>query len=153
MILAALFLLLGLNFVFHIYSLVLFIQTKENRYIRWFANTAIANIAFAGIITIFVIYNPAVLRGVNLGRFMWVLSGVIMFIMLYIKIAIFRRMYARAHDPANYHFNYFGKKVLNQNVMTKNEIYVFYGTIPAFLIFGAYFIMKLINYLLFGFEI
>ncbi len=150
MLLILLLLTLLLNFCTHIYSLVSYIRKKENRYIKWFANTAIGNIALAGIITIYVIYNPTVLRGVNVGRILWLLSGFIMCIMLAIKTVLFRRIYKRAKDPENYHYNYFGKKVLHEKVMTKNEFYIFFFTIPFFLLFGAYFVVKIINYFMYG---
>lgn len=153
MILVFLLLLLLLNLSLHIYSLISYIRKKDNKYIKLFANSAIINIALAGIITIYVIYNPTVLRGINVGRILWMISGFIACIMLTIKIVLFKRIYKRAKDPANFHYNFFGKKVLNDKVMTKNEFYVFFFTIPFFLLFGAYFAVKIINYLMFGMDI
>ncbi len=150
MILVILLFLLLSNFLLHILSLVLFFSKKDNKYIRWFSNTAIVNIALAGAITIYVIYNPSILRGLNLGLVLWVLSGFVMFLALGIKIALFRRIYKRSRDPENFHYNYFGKKVLHDKVMKKSEFYIFFVTIPFFLIFGAYFIVKIINYFLYG---
>jgi len=153
MILLSLLFLLVLNFGIHISSLVLYIKKKDNQYIKWFANSAIINIALAGIITIYIIYKPGVLRGINIGRILWLLSGFIMFIMLAIKFVLFRRICRRAKDPENYHYNYFGKKVLHEKVMTKTEFYIFFFTIPFFLLFGSYFIVKIINYFMYGADI
>ncbi len=153
MILITLLLLLALNFGIHISSLILYIKKKENRYIRWFANSAIINISLAGIITIYIIYNPGVLRGINISRILWLLSGFIMFIMLVIKIVLFRRIYRRAKDPENFHYNFFGKKVLHEKVMTKTEFYIFFFTIPFFLLFGSYFVVKIINFFMYGADI
>jgi hypothetical protein len=36
-----------------------------------------------------------------------------------------RNMYRRSKDPANYHFNFFGKKVLHSKVVLQEEIYIF----------------------------
>lgn len=153
MILVLLLLLLLLNFGTHIYSLVSYIRKKDNNYVKWFANTGIGNVALAGIITIYIIYNPTVLRGINVGRILWMISGFVACIMIIIQIILFKRIYKRTKDPANFHYNFFGKKVLNDKVMTKNEFYVFFFTIPFFLLFGAFFVVKIINYFMFGVDI
>lgn len=150
MILVILLFLLLFNFLLHIYSIILFFSKKDNKYIRWFSNTAIINIALAGAVTIYVIYKPSILRGLNLGLVLWLLSGFVMFLAIAIKVVLFRRIYKRAKDPDNFHYNYFGKKVLHDKVMKKSEFYIFFVTIPFFLIFGAYFIVKIINYFMFG---
>lgn len=150
MILLVLFLFLLLSLIGHIASLVFFIKTKENRYVRWFANTAIVNIIFAGIITIYVIYDPTALCGINLGRILWLISGLITFIMLGIQCVIFKRLFQRMRDPAYYHYNYFGKKVLNSGVVTKGEVYTFFFSIPFLLLFGSFFVAKIINFIKYG---
>jgi hypothetical protein len=150
MILVLLLFLLLFNFLLHIYCIILFFSKKDNKYIRWFSNTAILNIALAGSVTIYVMYKPSILHGFNLALVLWLLSGFVMLLAIGIKIVIFRRMYLRAKDPSNFHYNYFGKKVLHDKVMKKTEFYVFFGTIPFFLIFGAYFIVKIINHFMYG---
>jgi hypothetical protein len=150
MFLLVLFLLLALNVTGHIACLVLFIRKKENKYVRWFANTAIFNIVLAGIITVYVIYDPSALGGINLKRIFWLLSGFITCIMFAIQVTIFRRLYTRMKDPAYYHYNYFGKKVLNDGVMSKTEVYAFFFSIPFFLLFGAFFLVRIINYVKYG---
>jgi len=84
---------------------------------------------------------------VDVIRVAWILSGIIMFIALSVKIRIFIKIYQRSKDPANYHTNYFGKKVLHSTVVSKFDLMIFFGTMPFSLIAGAYFIAKLINYL------
>ncbi|MCX7678214.1 MAG: hypothetical protein N2316_03255 [Spirochaetes bacterium] len=150
MILLLLFLLLAISVIGHIASLIFFIRTRENRYVRWFANTAIVNIFIAGIITVYVIYDPTAIRGINLGRILWLISGIITFIMLTIQIVIFKRLFKRMRDPAYYHYNYFGKKVLNSGVVTKNEVFIFFFSIPFLLLFGSFFVAKIINYIKYG---
>jgi len=150
MILLVLFLFLALSVTGHIASLVLFIKKKENRYVRWFANTAIINIALAGVITVYVIYDPAALGGINLKRIFWLISGFITCIMIAIQIIIFHRLFVRMKDPAYYHYNYFGKKVLNDGVMSKTEVYTFFFSIPFLLLFGAFFVVRIINYFKYG---
>ncbi len=150
MLLLVFFLLLALSVAGHIASLVLFIKKKENKYVRWFANTAIVNIALAGVITVYVIYDPAALGGINLKRIFWIVSGFITCLMIGIQAAIFRRLFVRMKDPAYYHYNYFGKKVLNDGVMSKTEVYAFFFSIPFLLLFGAFFVVRIINYFKYG---
>ncbi len=72
-----------------------------------------------------------------------------MMIMLVIKISIFVVVYRRSKDPAHYHFNFFGKKVLHTSVVKPIEVVLFMFTMPFFLISGAYFIARLINLILY----
>ncbi len=150
MLLLMFFLLLALSLAGHIASLILFIKKKENKYVRWFANTAIVNIALAGIITVYVMYDPKALGGINLKRILWLISGFITCVMIGIQISIFHRLFKRMNDPAYYHYNYFGKKVLNDGVMSKTEVYSFFFSIPFLLLFGAFFVVRIINYFKYG---
>ncbi len=153
MLLLVFFLLLALSVTGHIASLILFIKKKENKYVRWFAGTAIANILLAGVITVYVIYDPAALGGINLKRIFWLISGFITCIMIGIQITIFYRLFTRMKDTAYYHYNYFGKKVLNGGVISKAEVYAFFFSIPFLLLFGAFFIVRIINYFKYGSEL
>jgi len=150
MIVRLLLLSLQISFTIHIYFLIQYVLKKEGKYIRRFINTAIFNILLAGTLTVVVIYRPALLNEVNLKFLLWIMSGLIMVTMVYIKILIFRNMARRAKDPNNFHYNYFGKKVLHSKVVLQEEIYVFLFTIPFFLFSGAYFCARLVNMILYG---
>lgn len=149
MIIRIFLLFLQISFTAHIYFLVQFILRKENAYLKRFINTAISNIVLAGALTVLVIFRPDLIRDVNLKFLLWIMSGLIMLIMLMIKITIMRNMFKRSKDPANYHFNYFGKKVLHSKVVLQEEVYIFLFTIPFFLFCGAYFFARLVNLLLY----
>lgn len=142
--------LLQISFTVHIYFLIQYVLRREGRFLRRFINTAISNIVLAGALTILVIFRPDLIRNINLQFLLWIMAGLIMIIMIMIKATILRNMYRRSKDPANYHFNFFGKKVLHSKVVLQEEIYIFLFTIPFFLFCGAYFFARLINLLMFG---
>jgi hypothetical protein len=93
--------------------------------------------------------KPEMARSVDLKFLTWVMSGIILVITIVIKVEIFRRIYRRIKDPSNYHLNFFGKKVLHASVVTRLEIAVFFGTMPFFLMAGAYFIARGVNFFLY----
>jgi hypothetical protein len=151
MIITVLLLLLQLSFTMHIYFLVQYVVRMDKKFLRWFVNTAVSNIFLAGLLTILAIYRPELIRNINLKFLLWIISGFIMLIMLLIKVSIFRNIMKRSRDPANYHLNYFGKKVLHSSVVSRGEIYIFFFTIPMFLFAGAYFLARMLNLIMFGY--
>ncbi|MFW5860696.1 MAG: hypothetical protein ACOCWZ_00480 [Spirochaetota bacterium] len=149
MILIILFILLQVSFTVHIYNLIIYVLKKNSKNLRWFVNTAITNILIAGSLTVLAIFEPRRVRGVDIDLLIWIMTGLIMLAMLGIKINIFRNIYQRSKDPENYHFNYFGKKVLHSSVVRYEEILIFMFTMPFFLFAGAYFIARLVNLVMF----
>jgi predicted secreted protein len=105
------------------------------------------NVMIAGACIVVIISNPEILREVDVTKVAWILSGIIMLIAFILQVAIFFKIYQRSKDPANYHTNYIGKKVLHSTVISKLDMMIFFGAMPFLLIAGAYFIAKLINYL------
>jgi heme/copper-type cytochrome/quinol oxidase subunit 1 len=81
---------------------------------------------------------------------MWIISGVTMFLVLYIKLSLAFRIYKRSKDPEFYHINFFGKKVYNEKLIKNFEYMIFFITIPFFLLIGAYFVARLINLYFYG---
>jgi len=79
---------------------------------------------------------------------MWIVNGFTMVVMLMSQITIARRIYQRSKLPENYHYNFFGKKVLHPSVVKPGEVAAFFATIPLFLFTGAYFFAKLIRFFL-----
>lgn len=148
--LIALFIALQVSFSIHIYSLVLYVLRRENKYLKGFINTTVSNMVLAGTITAFAIIKQEYVAQVNFQLLLWLMTGFVMLIMLFIKTTIAVAIFRRSRDPNNYHFNYFGKKVLHGNVVKFEEILVFFLTMPFFLFSGAYFIARLFNMLLYG---
>ena len=93
--------------------------------------------------------RPDLLFQVDVPKLLWIISGFIMVVTLMVKIKIFIRIYRKAQDPDNYHINFFGKKVLHSSVVSRIELAIFFGTIPFFLMSGAYFIARLVNFFLY----
>ena len=147
MIITILLIALFISFSVHIYSLFSFITKKSNSAIKVFVSTTMTNVMIAGACIVVIISNPEILREVEVTKVAWILSGIIMLIAFILQIAIFFKIYKRSKDPANYHTNYFGKKVLHSTVISKLDMMIFFGAMPFLLIAGAYFIAKLINYL------
>lgn len=150
MIIPALLVCLQASFTIHIYFLVQYVMKLDKKYMRRFINTAVSNILLAGALTVVSVFRPESVRNLNLKVVLWVMSGLMTLIMLMIKLSILRSILRRSKDPANYHLNYFGKKVLHSSVVLQGEIYIFFFTIPFFLFCGAYFIARLVNMLMFG---
>jgi hypothetical protein len=140
---------LQISFTSHMYFLIQYVLKKDGKYLRRFVNTAISNILIAGVLTVLSLFRPDLLRDLNLGMLFWLMSGLMMMTMLLVKVNILRNIYRRSHDPENYHFNFFGKKVLHSSVVSKGEVYIFLFTIPFFLFSGAYFFARLVNLIMF----
>jgi hypothetical protein len=149
MIITLLLIALFLSFLGHIYSLVTYVTTRSERSLRAFVKTTMSNIMIAGACIVLFMSRPDLLFRVDVPKLLWVMSGFIMLVTLWVKIKIFIRIYRKAQDPENYHINFFGKKVLHSSVVSRIELAVFFGTIPFFLMSGAYFIARLVNFFLY----
>ncbi len=150
MIISGLLLAFFISFLGHIFSLVTYVTKKSDRSLKTFINTTLSNITLAGACIVMIFLKPELVREVNLKFLTWIMSGIILVVTLLIKIGIFRKIYKRAKDPSNYHINFFGKKVLHSTVVSRVELAVFFGTIPFFLMAGAYFIARMINFFLYN---
>jgi hypothetical protein len=150
MIITIMAILLLLSFCTHIYFLMKYITTRKNWVLKQFINTTMSNILIAGSLMIAVIFRPELVQQVDVQLLFWLIAGVIMLLMLMVKISVLRTIYRRAQDPAHYHLNFFGKKVLHSTVVRPAEILVFMMTIPFFLFSGAYFVARLINLFLYN---
>ena len=146
------FLIIGLfvSFSIHLRYLIRYVIDKEQKYLRGFLVTAVLNITLAIGLSVFVMMIPELSSKVNVSLILWIVSGVVLIMMLIIKISILKKIYKRCQLPENYHFNFFGKKVLHPTVVRHYEVVAFFTTIPIFLLIGAYFVARLINLLLYG---
>ncbi len=150
MIILALLIALFISFVVHIYFLFQYLLKVNKKYLYGFINTAVTNILIAGIIMFALVYKPELIRGINPGQVLWVFSGLIFLVTFGVQVNVLRRIYCTFKNPANYHLNFFGKKVLNRDAVSKFDVFAFFGAMPFFLVAGAYFIARLINYILYG---
>ncbi len=149
MIITILLIALFLSFLGHIISLVTYVTRRTEKSLNAFIKTTISNITLAGACIVLFMSRPDMLHDVDVGKITWIMSGFLMFTTLGVKIKIFVKIYKRAKNPDNYHLNFFGKKVLHSSVVSKMEMGIFFGTMPFFLMSGAYFIAKLANFFLY----
>lgn len=149
MIITFLLLALFLSFIGHIAALVTYVTKRTEGSLKTFINTTLSNVTLAGTCIVVFITKPHLLKDINLVVLSWIMSGLVMFVTLCIKIKIFITVYRRAKDPSNYHLNFFGKRVLHSTVIKKMEMGIFFGTIPFFLLSGSYFMARLINFFLY----
>jgi len=149
MIITVLLIALFLSFLGHIFALVTYVTRKSERSLRTFIKTTISNVILAGTCIVLFMSRPDLMFEVDVQKLVWLMSGFIMFTTLGVKIRIFIRIYKRAQNPEHYHVNFFGKKVLHSSVVNRIELAIFFGTIPFFLMSGAYFIARLVNFFLY----
>jgi hypothetical protein len=142
MIVDVLLLLLLMSFTIHLLILIFYLLNKTKTLFIWFISTSFSNIIIGMILTVVALQDPDKIRKMNLDFVFWVLSGFISLFMLSVKAFIFRKIYKRLKDPNSFHYNYFGKKVYNINIVKYYEIAILILSMPFFLIFGAYFIAK-----------
>jgi len=81
---------------------------------------------------------------------MWVIAGLVLFVILFLKIAVTIRILKRTKDPAFYTLNYFGKKVYEKGIVRPSEFITIILSMPFFLLVGSYFVARLINMIRLG---
>ncbi len=150
MIILILLLALFLSFVIHIYFLLQYVLRVKDKYLHWFINTAVSNVLIAGAIMFLTVYRPSLVREMDPTVALWFISGLVLIISVAVKVNVFRRMYRNMKDPKNYHLNFFGKKVLHKEAVSKIDVLVFFMSMPFFLLAGAYFVARLVNLIMFG---
>jgi hypothetical protein len=127
-----------------------YVIDKEKKYLRGYLVTSVLNIGIALSISVLVMMQPQLLMKLDFKLMLWLMSGVILVVMLYVKISILKKIYRRCQLPENFHYNFFGKKVLHPAVVKQYELVTFFVSIPIFLLIGAYFVARLINWILYG---
>jgi hypothetical protein len=150
MIIYTLFFCLLTAFTFHGVIIVLYIKSQDRLYFFWFIATVFLNMALAMALIVISLTKPELIQQLNLKYFFWLLSGFVTFLLLCLKIAIFRNIYKRSRDPRWYHFNHFGKKVFEKGIVKQIEFLGIFGSLPFFLFIGAFFVSRLINIIMFG---
>ena len=145
-------LLISLSFSFCLQILVIiqYLSTKAESYYRIFLGTFVINTILMIIISIFMFKRPVYFYNLDIKFLLWIISGFILFVLLFLKITIFLRVYKRAKDPAFYTINFFGKKVYEKGIVKQSEFVTVILSMPFFLLIGSYFVARLINMLRFG---
>ncbi|HNW31045.1 MAG TPA: hypothetical protein PKN50_21390, partial [Spirochaetota bacterium] len=110
--------------------------------------TTVCNVFISAALIFVALYKPEQIQKIKFPLMMWIVNGFTMVVMLMSQITIGRRIYQRSKLPENYHYNFFGKKVLHPSVVKPGEVAAFFATIPLFLFTGAYFFAKLIRFFL-----
>jgi hypothetical protein len=103
-------------------------------------------VIISGALIFVSLYKPEQIQKIKFPLMMWLINGFVMICMLVFQIMIAWRIYYRSKLPENYHYNFFGKKVLHPNVVKPTEIAAFFASVPLLLFTGAYFIAKLIRF-------
>lgn len=150
MILYILLFALICSFTVHIFIVIRYVDSRSKKLFNAFISTSVTNMGFAIGLSVMALYNPSTIRNLDIKFILWVLSGFVMVTILFFKINILRNIYKRSQDPANYHLNYFGKKVYGEKVVKKTEYLGFIISFPFFLLIGAYFVARLLNLYLYG---
>ncbi len=148
MIIVLLFLVLLLSLAIHLSYLARYIQTRKPELLQKYILTTICNVIISGALIFVALYKPEQIQKIKFPLMMWIVNGFMMVVMLMTQITIARRIYQRSKLPENYHYNFFGKKVLHPSVVKPGEIAGFFASIPLFLFTGAYFFAKLIRFFL-----
>ncbi|MBN1497339.1 MAG: hypothetical protein JXA07_11255 [Spirochaetes bacterium] len=146
MIIIILFLVLFVSLALHLSYLVRYIQTRNQELLQKYILTTICNVFLSGALIFVALYKPDQIQRIKFPLMMWLLNGFIMVLMFLSQMVIARRIYQRSKMPENYHYNFFGKKVLHPGVVKPTEVAAFFASIPLFLFTGAYFIAKLIRF-------
>jgi hypothetical protein len=129
---------------------VQYLASKAMTYYKIFLGTFIINTILMVTVSIFAFRDPASIYRVNMKFVLWVLSGFVTFIIIFIQTGTMIKIYVRAKDPENYTINFFGKKVYEQGIVKKYEFFMFVITMPIFLFVGSYFFARLFNIILYG---
>ena len=108
---------LSFSFFLHIYNLTLYVIKREQKNLRGFINTAIANVLIAISLMFLALSKPELIRDIDLKLLSWVLSGLVLIVSLFIKYSIFRKVYKRCQLPENFHYinlHYFVQSLLSE---------------------------------------
>ncbi len=102
------------------------------------------------LVSIIAFRNPAVIKNINIGLILWVISGFLNIILISVQVTIVVKIIKRSKDPAYYDLSFFGKKVYKPEIVKKSELAAMFLSMPLFLLVGSYFTARLINLIRFG---
>ncbi|HOP63478.1 MAG TPA: hypothetical protein PK358_08010 [Spirochaetota bacterium] len=127
----------------HILFIVSYISEKSNFSFRGFLVTTLTNFVIGMAILIVMMKDPDVIRRFTMGPVLFIESGVIFSLLIFLKVLITIRIIRRMKAPDSYDVSFFGKKVYKQDVVRKGELATYFLTLPFTLISGAYFLVNL----------
>lgn len=130
---------LEISFMSHLYFASSFISQKRQEDFRKFIITGVVNVFLSLFLAMIILINPREIDAINLERILFVESGALLLVMLYLKGVVSIRIYRRMQDPSHFHYSYFGKKVVHPSVVTSKDLFIYFLTIPVTVICGAYF--------------
>lgn len=127
----------------HILFIVSYISEKSSFSFRGFLLTTATNFAIGMGILIVMMKDPDVIRRFTLGPVLFIESGVVFSLLIFLKILITVRIIKRMKAPDSYDISFFGKRVYKQDVVKKGELATYFLTLPFTLMSGAYFLVNL----------
>ncbi|HON15694.1 MAG TPA: hypothetical protein PLA51_04365, partial [Spirochaetota bacterium] len=139
MLITLLLLTLAFAFCFQFLLIILYVSNKSDNYFKSLLGTFIINTTLMILISIVAIGNPEDVYSINIKFVSWVVSGIICFFVLILKISITIRIVKRTKDPQYYDINFFGKKVYKPGLVRPKEFLALIASVPIFLLIGAYF--------------
>jgi hypothetical protein len=137
--------LLFISFSIHIYYLIRYVRTHNESCLWGFIDTTVINVFLAGVSILILVFKPEKIKTMDTALLMWFISGLMMTLVLIFQLSIFSRVLRRSKLPEYYHYNFFGKKILNPSVVKPMEVALFIVSMPFFLVSGAYFVARFIK--------
>lgn len=150
MLVTTLLITLSFSFCLQIFVIIQYLLSKNPIYYRVFLGTFIINTVLMVVVSIFAFRNPSSILRIDMSFVLWLLSGFVTLIILFLKTSTVIKIIKRTKDPANYTINFFGKKVYEPGIVKKYELLMFVLTMPVFLFVGSYFLARLINIIIHG---
>lgn len=127
----------------HILFIVSYISEKSSFSFRGFLLTTLTNFVIGMVILVVMMRDPDVIRRFTLGPVLFIESGVVFVLLIFLKILITVRIFKRMKNPENWDISFFGKRVYKKQVVKKGELATYFLTLPFTLISGAYFLVNL----------
>lgn len=150
MLITLLLITLAFAFCFQFLLIALYLSNKSENYFKSLLGTFIINTVLMVLVSITAITNPGDVYSINLKFILWIVSGIILFFIIILKINIMLRIYRRTKNPEFYNINFFGKKVYEPGIVQPKEFLGIIASFPFFLLVGSYFVARLINLILYG---
>ncbi len=127
----------------HILFIVSYISEKSGASFKGFLFTTLTNFIIGISILILMVKDADVVRRFTHGPVLFIESGLVFVLLIFLKIMITIRIYKRIKAPGSYDITFFGKRVYKKNVVKKGELAAYFLTLPFTLISGAYFLVNL----------
>jgi len=150
LMISSLLITLSFSFCFQITVIILYLSNRLQVYYRLFLGTFIINTILMIVTTVIIFRSPQSLRAVDLDFIVWIISGLVLIVLLFLKATIVVRIMKRTKDPEFYSVNFFGKKVYEKGIVKPGEFATITLTMPFFLMIGAYFVARLLNFIYYG---